>query len=669
MNLHLIDWIIVFGLLIFVSGMAFATRKYTKSVADFLAANRCAGRYLLTMSEAMQGVGGISVIALFQVFYQAGFTTIWWRMIIVPAIFSFLGLSGYIIYRYRQTRALTMAQFLEIRYNRPFRVYFGFIAFFAGIVNLGIFPAVEARFFIYFCGLPQTVSVFGLFSIATFPLTMAVLLSIALMMIFFGGQIAVVVTDFLQGMFSNIAFLIILIALASIFSWNQISEALMDTPANASMVNPFKTSGLKDFNAAFFLMEIFFWVYCYMVWQGNQGNNCSAKSPHEARMAKTLGTFRMIAFFMVIIMMPICAYTFMHHPDFAEGAAKAQAQLDPLAENIQNEVRVPMIMLQFIPHGLLGLFAAVMLAALVSTHDTYIHSFGSIFIQDVIMPFRKKPISPKHHMLVLKLSMLGVAVFVFMFSLLFELQEHILMFQTITGSILFGGGGICIVGGLYWKRGTTAAAVTALTLGVVTAITGIVVRNVNPDFVLNSMQISFYASLLCIVTYVVISLLGGKIFNMDRMLHRGKYVIKDDSTAVIEKPISRFRKSIGMGKEFTLGDKIIYIAAVCWILIWSVVFIVGTVYNLTHDVKPQSWLKFWKIYMIISFFVAIIVTVWYTIGGAKDMKEMFRALSVARRNVLDDGRVQDHHNRADDAFIAVENGEETNETLSSAREK
>ncbi len=49
MNLHWIDWLIV-GLFFFVvTAVATYARRYTKSVADFLSANRCAGRYLLTV--------------------------------------------------------------------------------------------------------------------------------------------------------------------------------------------------------------------------------------------------------------------------------------------------------------------------------------------------------------------------------------------------------------------------------------------------------------------------------------------------------------------------------------------------------------------------------------------------------------------------------------------
>ena len=48
------------------------------------------------------------------------------------------------------------------------------------------------------------------------------------------------------------------------------------------------------------------------------------------------------------------------------------------------------------PTGLLGLMCAAMLAAFISTHDTYLHSWGSILVQDVILPFRRKPFTPRN---------------------------------------------------------------------------------------------------------------------------------------------------------------------------------------------------------------------------------------------------------------------------------
>lgn len=47
MNLGWIDWTIIIVFFTFINGVATYTRKYVRGVADFLAANRCAGRYMI----------------------------------------------------------------------------------------------------------------------------------------------------------------------------------------------------------------------------------------------------------------------------------------------------------------------------------------------------------------------------------------------------------------------------------------------------------------------------------------------------------------------------------------------------------------------------------------------------------------------------------------------
>ena len=58
MKMHWIDWSIIVFLLGSLLIITIYTRKYMKSVADFLAANRLAGRYMLTVSS---GFGGANV--------------------------------------------------------------------------------------------------------------------------------------------------------------------------------------------------------------------------------------------------------------------------------------------------------------------------------------------------------------------------------------------------------------------------------------------------------------------------------------------------------------------------------------------------------------------------------------------------------------------------------
>src|SRR5258707_12691944 len=51
-SMQLIDWLLVVIPLAVVFGFAVYTNRYVKSVADFLSAGRCAGRYLLANAKA-----------------------------------------------------------------------------------------------------------------------------------------------------------------------------------------------------------------------------------------------------------------------------------------------------------------------------------------------------------------------------------------------------------------------------------------------------------------------------------------------------------------------------------------------------------------------------------------------------------------------------------------
>ena len=187
--MHWIDWTIVLGVLVFLLLVAGYTKRYNRSVADFMVANRCAGRYMIASAVLMSRTGAVGILAIYEMFYEGGFAAAWWFMMLgTPIIIT---LFGWVIFRYRQTRVMTLAQFFEIRYGKRFRVFSGILCFFSGILNFGIFPAVGARFFIYFCGFPQQVHI-GSLAVPTFSLTMLVLLSISLYFTFAGGQITVI---------------------------------------------------------------------------------------------------------------------------------------------------------------------------------------------------------------------------------------------------------------------------------------------------------------------------------------------------------------------------------------------------------------------------------------------------------------------------------------------
>ena len=339
-------------------------------------------------------------------------------------------------------------------------------------------------------------------------------------------------------------------------------------------------------------------VYSYRAWQGSSAYNSSAKNAHEAKMAFILGEFRGQVLFLLSMLVPVFVFAMFHLPQFADQAASAQATISGIGdETIENQMRVPIALRELLPIGVMGLFAAVIVAAAVSTDDTYLHSWGSIFIQDVVMPFRKKPLGRRAHMLLLRTAIFGVAVFGFTFSLVFPLNEFILMYFQITAAIFIGGAGAVILGGLYWNRGTVEGAWAGMIAGSMLSVGGIALRNIVwpyylPDlkamwpgvhaiqalpetFPFNGMQMAFGVAMFCVLLYVVVSLLSGREpIDMDRLLHRGKWAIENEGHHPGQKAASvgpvpnldtkglplreKLWRRLGVNRDFTRGDKAIY---------------------------------------------------------------------------------------------------------------
>ena len=624
--MHFIDWLIVITLLIVMVATAAYIKPFGRNVSCFLAANRSAGRYLLCISDGMAGFGAITIVALWEMYYQAGFPVVWWdmlRTIIIPTI---LGLCGWVIYRFRQTRAFTLGEFLETRYSRRFRVFVGVLAWFSGIINFGIFPVVGARFFLYFLGIPE--------STFAYIVVISLLLFISVMLTVTGGQISVLVIDFIQGVFCSICFIIISIYVLSIFKWNQITEALSSVPDQMNMFHPFHISNARDFNPIFYLVIAFCTIYTYNIWQGNQGFNAAALTPHEAKMGRIWGTWRYLTQSLFILIIPICAFTFLNHPDFTNQAFQAKATIAAVGnETIKKQTMTTIAIAQILPAGIKGCLCAVVLAAFIGNHQSYLHSWGSIFIQDVVIPLRKKTLSEFEHIRLLRQSIIGIAVFVFVFSMLFRQTEYIIMFFAVTGTIFTGGAGVVVIGGLYWKRATISAAWSGMITGSCLATAGILLQQIQAftpfrnhpllTYIAtrNGMVISFWASITACLVFIVVSLFGRASFNMDKMLHRGQYSIEQDVAYGKNRNLK-----FGISRDFTQLDKIIFLCTAGWITLWSLVFGSITIYNFAFDPPVTFWIDFWKLYLYVILTPGIIATVWITVGGVIDLKKMIQKL-------------------------------------------
>ena len=637
-----LDWVITAVVLAGVIGIGLFTRRFMKSVADFLAAGRSAGRYLITISYGVANIGAITVLAFFEQNYEAGATLMWWEALLQIALVLAM-LSGWVVYRFRQTRCLTLAEFFERRYGRGFRVFSGGLAFVAGVLNFAIFPLVGSKFFVFFCGLPPEVTLFGQ-AIATHVPLMIFLLGIAIWFVFTGGQVSVLTTDFAQGVFSNVVFVVISVYLLVLVGWGDIASVLATSEPGHSKINPFDTASIEHFGILFFVISLIEVLYGQMSWQGEQAYFSSARTAHEARMGGILRLWFLQIRLVFFLAVPLVAWTILHSDAWSGVQQQTTATLAALGDSQDvGRLRVPVVLSIVLPVGLKGMMAAMMLAAFVSTHNTYLHSWGSIFTQDVVLPvLNARGIRPgrRAHLWMLRGAVLLVAIIAFVYSaFLYTPTEPIMLYLAITGAIFLGWSGTVIIGGLYWSRGTGRAAWTTAVIGSVFTLTSFVLKQRGVSGLPDGKETLGLTILLCVVTYVIVSWAGGEHFDLDALLHR-------DPKA--PKPTRGWAaRVLGFTPDYTRGDRITAVATIGLIGFWFVVFVIGTVWALahlagggSHAAMTDAWLTFWKWRIVIMLVTAVFATVFLAVGGVGDLRRLFAQLRTAERDDRDDGIVR-----------------------------
>lgn len=642
-----IDWILTVFPIVLVIACAVYTRRYVKSVADFMAGGRAAGRYIICNAKGQASTGVANTLSKFQPLLMAGFCLSWWDSLSMP-IYMLVAIFGFVVYRYRQTRAMTLGQFFEMRYSRRFRLFAGILGFLSGILNYGIFPAVSATFFVYFLALPQHVHLLGL-TVPTTVLIMASYLSCALMMMLVGGQITLVVTDCLEGILSHLVWVVVIAAIFCVISWPQMRATITAAPPGNSLVNPFDQNKTKDYNFWFSMMVLATTVYGTMAVQKDNGFTSAARNPHESRMGVVLGNWRTMARNVMLVVLALGALTFMKSPHFP-GRAELSAITDP---EIRSQMQVPIALRYMLPVGVKGLFCLIMVLTLMSGDASHMLTWGGIFIQDVVLPLRKTPMTPRRHVLVLRLAVIGVAIFAFLFSIFFHQKQDIVMWWLVTEGIFLCGAGAAILGGLYWKKGTTAAAWAALITGSGITLGSILIVHDFPSlskyFNFNGNEARFIAAAAAAAVYILVSLLTCREdFDMDRMLHRGRYAFADDAAAPAEVVARRRRKLnwsrlLGFDADFTFWDKIVSGGIFFWSMFWLTVVVVGTIWNLIHRWPTQVWATYWFVVgIILPVIVAAITLVWFGIGGLIDLRRFFARLASMKRDARDDGSVGEY---------------------------
>jgi hypothetical protein len=175
-------------------------------------------------------------------------------------------------------------------------------------------------------------------------------------------------------------------------------------------------------------------------------------------------------------------------------------------------------------------------------------------------------------------------------------------------------------------------------------------------FPINSYELYFIAMMSGVAAYIIGSLVTyRKPYNLERMLHRGKYAIDGEKKLKSEWTVhNTFSKLIGITPEYTVGDKVIAWSVFIYTFIYNVLlaFVVVLIWNLISPWPAQWWsVYFFVVNIVMAAIVAVISTVWFMAGGIIDMRRLFKDLAKRVDNPLDDGRVEGHVSLVDKEIL------------------
>ena len=454
-NFSVIDWIIIIAYPMISLVIGLVVRRYVKDMNDFVCAGRGLGVCLGVATMTGTELGLITVMYSAQKGFTGGFAA--FHIAVAAGITTFIvGSTGFIVYRLREMQVMTIPEFYERRFGRKTRILGGLMMALGGILNMGLFLKVGSMFLVGITGLSEH-------SLAL-PVVMVFLLSLVLIYTCLGGMLSIVIADYVQ--FVVLSFGLLLATLLAIWhlGWTNIFSTVEQLMGPAGFDPTIEGSG---FGLDYMIWMGFLGLIGCAVWPTSVARALAMESPAAVKKQYMWASISFMIRFLIPYFWGICALVFVVTQD-AELQTLFFPSADALAggtEPFDNLYAMPIFLGRILPAGIIGIISAGMIAAFMSTHDSYLLCWSSVLTQDVIAPMFDNRLSSKTRILITRVLIVAIGLFVLYWGLLYEGKDDVWDYMAVTGAIYFTGAFALLLGGLYWKKASSTGAVLALLAG------------------------------------------------------------------------------------------------------------------------------------------------------------------------------------------------------------
>ena len=492
-NFSPIDWILVIIYLSVTLLVGVFANRYVRSMADYMVAGRSLRSYLGVATLVGSELGLVTVMYAAQKGFTGGFAA--FHIGLIAGVVALLvGLTGFIVVPLRAMEVKTIPEFYEKRFGTGVRILGGLILAIAGILNMGMFLKAGAIFVTALTGMQDP-------SAVNWVMTGLILLVLCYTIL--GGMVSVVITDYIQFVVLSVGLLVACALAVAEVGWNNTFDTVAEIHGEAGF-DPFSEDG---FGMSYVVWMCYAGLVSCAVWQTAVMRACAAESTAVVKRLFMWSSIGFMIRFMVPQFLGICALVYFWQHDTARGMF-FEADGKILADSTITLQAMPVFLSQILPVGVIGLIGAGMLAAFMSTHDSYLLCWASVLAEDVIHPTTGKRLPVAARLLIARILILLIGAFLLVWSLWYPLNEDLWDYMVVTGAVYSIGAFALLLAGIYWRRASRAGAYAALVAGSSATLgLGPVREALEIPMRFTASNIGLSATVLALVLMVVVSLL------------------------------------------------------------------------------------------------------------------------------------------------------------------
>ncbi len=445
----------IFVVLIYAAGMLllgwYGMRK-AKTHEDYLVAGRNLGPSLYMGTMAATVLGGASTVGTVKLGYVHGISGFW---LCAALGLGIIALNLFLAKPLLRLRIFTVTQVLEKRYNPMARQA----------------SAVIMLAYALMIGVTSTLAIGTVLQVLfDLPFWAAILLGGGVVVVYstIGGMWSLTLTDIVQFIIKTVGLMFILlpICLYRVGGWDELVAKLPAASFSLTTIG-------WDTIITYFLIYFFGILIGQDIWQ----RVFTARDENVAKYAGTTAGVYCVIYGLVCAVIGMAAHVLL--PDLG---------------NANNAFAA--IVKSALPDGIRGLVIAAALAAMMSTASAGLLAASTVLTEDLLPKLRG---GKQSSLAVNRLFTLLTGLVVLAIALV---VEDVISALTLAYNLLVGGMLVPLIGAIYWKRATTRAAITSMTLGFVTALAFMIKDGMDANTPI------YYSLAIGLVSFVVVSLMS-----------------------------------------------------------------------------------------------------------------------------------------------------------------